>query len=194
MIPSGVRAAGSPVGKLRFHGGNISGQGFTTGHWEIAGLVAEKPFRIFPPAYPSFPDELIAPLKRRSDGRSSGTRRPPAPSSSKSSARSTGLECPICYTAADSILQIAAHEEVIPLAELYSMCEIAREICDLYMFPRRDRTSIYRPPGKLQENRPEKGLQHRPFAIDILQQHGVRTIGVEKSGISSMKRPRRELP
>lgn len=102
------------------------GKDTTTGHWEIAGLVLDKPF----PTYPNgFPKEVLDEFERRigrkvlANGPASGTA---IISELGDEHVKTGY--PIVYTSADSVFQIAAHEDVIPLDELYNMCRIAREI------------------------------------------------------------------
>jgi phosphopentomutase len=103
-----------------------AGKDSTTGHWELCGLQLARPF----PTYPSgFPAEVVAEFARRT-GRTvignvvgSGT---DVISRFGAEQRRTGGW--ILYTSADSVFQIAAHEEVIPLAELYRGCEVAREM------------------------------------------------------------------
>ncbi len=104
-----------------------NGKDTTIGHWEIAGIVSEKPLPVFPNG---FPDELIDQLK-------SATNRGilcNEPYSGTEVIHDYGREHVetgdlIVYTSADSVLQIAAHEEVVPIEQLYEYCDIAREIC-----------------------------------------------------------------
>ena len=103
------------------------GKDTTIGHWEIAGVISEKPLPTFPHG---FPKELLDELSART-GRKILCNRP---YSGTEVIRDFGEEhCKtgalIVYTSADSVLQIAAHEEVVPVAELYRYCEIARELC-----------------------------------------------------------------
>lgn len=103
------------------------GKDTTTGHWEIAGLVSENPMPTFPDG---FPEELLNQLRERT-GREILCNKP---YSGTDVIRDYGEEhvrtgALIVYTSADSVLQIAAHESVIPVEELYHICEIAREIC-----------------------------------------------------------------
>ncbi len=98
----------------------------TSGHWELAGLIMEKPFRTFPDG---FPRELMDAFERRIGRDTIGNR----VASGTFIIQDLGDEHvstgkPIVYTSADSVFQIAAHEEVIPLNELYGMCETAREM------------------------------------------------------------------
>ena len=102
------------------------GKDTTTGHWELMGVVTPQPL----PTYPhGFPFELIDPFMHRT-GR--GVLRN-KPASGTDIIQELGEEHQatgkwIVYTSADSVFQVAAHEETIPLAELYAACEIAREI------------------------------------------------------------------
>jgi phosphopentomutase len=102
------------------------GKDTTTGHWEMAGIHLEKPFPLFPAG---FPREVMDPFEREIGRRSLGNK---AASGTEIIAE-LGEEhvrtgSPIVYTSADSVFQIAAHEEVIPLWELYKICETARRI------------------------------------------------------------------
>jgi len=102
------------------------GKDTTTGHWEIAGCVSEKPFPTFPNG---FPPELISEFERRT-GRKvlcnlpySGTK--VIADYGEEHIKTGAL---IVYTSADSVFQIAAHENVVPVEQLYKYCEIAREL------------------------------------------------------------------
>lgn len=102
------------------------GKDTTTGHWEIAGLISGKPM----PTYPNgFPEEIIKEFSRRT-GRGVLCNQPYSGTEvikkyGEEHRRTGDL---IVYTSADSVFQVAAHEEVVPLSELYRFCEIAREI------------------------------------------------------------------
>jgi len=103
------------------------GKDTMTGHWEIMGLHVTKPFQTFTDT--GFPEELITLLETKTGRKIIGNK---AASGTEilvelgEEHMSTGSL--IVYTSADSVLQIAAHEEVVPLDELYRICEIAREI------------------------------------------------------------------
>lgn len=102
------------------------GKDTTTGHWEIGGIISEKPF----PTYPEgFPDEILNEFSKRT-GRKVLCNKPYSGTQvltdyGKEHLRTGAL---IVYTSADSVFQIAAHEEAVPVEELYRYCEIAREI------------------------------------------------------------------
>ncbi len=101
-----------------------AGKDTTTGHWEMMGVVTRRPF----PTYPNgFPEEIIREFERRIGRGTLGNK----VASGTEIIKQLGEEhirtgCPIVYTSADSVFQIAAHEEVVPVDELYEMCLIAR--------------------------------------------------------------------
>jgi phosphopentomutase len=103
-----------------------AGKDSVTGHWEIAGVVLDTPFPTFPHGFPA---ELIAEFESRISRRTLGNE---VASGTEIIERlgdahvRTGQ--PIVYTSADSVFQIAAHEDVIPVPELYRICEIAYEL------------------------------------------------------------------
>ena len=103
-----------------------TGKDTTTGHWELAGIISENPF----PTYPDgFPAEVIKPFEEEIGKEVLGNK---AASGTViieelcKEHKKTGK--PIVYTSADSVFQIAAHEEIIPIDELYEMCRKARQI------------------------------------------------------------------
>jgi phosphopentomutase len=103
-----------------------AGKDTTTGHWELAGLLLEKPF----PTYPNgFPPDLMAAFEARI-GRTTLGNYPASGTDIIDDLAPTQLKTgqPIVYTSADSVFQIAAHEEIIPLDELYRMCQTARDL------------------------------------------------------------------
>lgn len=102
------------------------GKDTMTGHWELMGLNIKTPFQTFPNG---FPKELLDELTKRTNRKVIGN----IPASGTEIIEQLGKEhmetgAIIVYTSADSVLQIAAHEEVVPLEELYKICEIAREL------------------------------------------------------------------
>ena len=103
------------------------GKDTTIGHWEIAGLESEQPLPTFPNG---FPEELIQEFEKRT-GRKAICNLPYSGTEvikdyGKESIETGAL---IVYTSADSVFQIAAHEDIVPVEELYRYCEIARELC-----------------------------------------------------------------
>jgi phosphopentomutase len=121
--PAGVPQCGS-VGVLT----ELSaGKDTTTGHWELAGIVLREPFRI----YKSFPAEMVRAIEAEAgvtflgNIAASGTE-----ILDRLGAQHVRTGNPILYTSADSVVQIAAHEEVVPLDRLYGICKIARAHAD----------------------------------------------------------------
>ncbi|MBR4467493.1 MAG: phosphopentomutase [Clostridia bacterium] len=116
----------SPSGSYARLAEKSLGKDTTIGHWEIAGLVSERPL----PTYPEgFPEEVISEFESKT-GRKTLCNRP---YSGTDVIRDYGKEhletgALIVYTSADSVFQIAAHEDLVPVPELYRYCEIAREI------------------------------------------------------------------
>ena len=112
------------------------GKDTMTGHWEIAGLRIDKPFRVFPDG---FPEELVRQIEDHT-GRKIVANRPASGTQIIDEWGEHQMETGdlIVYTSADPVLQIAAHEDIIPLEELYEICEYVREITkdDPYMIGR----------------------------------------------------------
>lgn len=105
-----------------------AGKDTTIGHWEIAGIISEKPLPVFPDG---FPDEVIKEFERRT-GRKTLCNKP---YSGTEVIKDYGEEhmktgALIVYTSADSVFQVAANENVVPVKKLYEYCEIARDILE----------------------------------------------------------------
>ena len=122
-------AVENPIGSYGKCTLKSNGKDTTTGHWEMAGIILEKAFPTFPDGFPpQIIDEFVA--KAKVPGVLGNI-----PASGTEIIKSLGEEHvrtgkPIVYTSADSVFQIAAHEEVIPVERLYEICEIARDILD----------------------------------------------------------------
>jgi phosphopentomutase len=102
------------------------GKDTTTGHWEMAGIHLDEPFPLFPHG---FPPEIISEFERQTGRRTLGNKA----ASGTEIIQELGEEhmrtgSVIVYTSADSVFQVAAHEQVVPIEELYRMCETARAI------------------------------------------------------------------
>ncbi|NMA68490.1 MAG: phosphopentomutase [Desulfitobacterium sp.] len=124
----GVEPLSHPQGVFGKMAEKSPGKDTTTGHWEIAGIVLEQPFPTFPQGFPEdFLREFEKRIGREVMGNevASGTE-----IIQRLGEEHTRTGRPIVYTSADSVFQIAAHQEVIPLTELYKICEIAREMLD----------------------------------------------------------------
>ena len=103
-----------------------AGKDSTAGHWEMTGVVLKRPLPIYPHG---FPPELVAAFEHRIDRKVIGNK----VASGTEIIKELGAEhmrtgFPILYTSADSVFQLAAHQDIIPLTQLYHMCEIARDM------------------------------------------------------------------
>ena len=158
------------------------GKDTTTGHWEIAGLITEKPF----PTYTNgFPKDLIEEFEKQTGKKVLGN----YPASGTAIIADLGEEqmktgALIVYTSADSVFQIAAHEEIIPIDDLYKYCEIARKLLKGDHAVSR---VIARPfigkPGNFTrtENRRDFSLEPPTDTfLDVLAKKGFSVIGVGK--------------
>jgi phosphopentomutase len=159
------------------------GKDTTTGHWEMAGIWLDQAFPVYPHG---FPKELIAEFERRICRRTLGNK----PASGTEIIKELGEEhvrtgFPIVYTSGDSVFQIAAHEEVIPIAELYRECQIARDLCD---GPNRVGRVIARPfVGTAAANFRRTERRHdyaveppKPMLLDVLGDLSVPVFGIGK--------------
>lgn len=148
----------------------ISGKGkdTTIGHWELMGVITQIPF----PTYPhGFPPELITDFERRIGLKTIGNK----PASGTQIINELGEEhvrtgSPIVYTSADSVFQIAAHEEVIPIEEQYRICKIAREM--LNAPPHNIERVIARPflgePGNYERTERRRDFSLPPTGVTLL--------------------------
>lgn len=123
----GVRKEPYPIAQYGIMQEVSKGKDTTTGHWEIAGLVLDEPFRVYPNGFPQ--DIIEKFIKKTNCGGILGN----IPSSGTKIIEDLNKEhqqtkFPIIYTSADSVFQIAVDIDVIPLETLYDMCKIAREI------------------------------------------------------------------
>lgn len=160
------------------------GKDTITGHWEIAGLCLRPGFARFPPGPPSFPEALIREFERRTGRPVIGNRA----ADGLAIIHALGAEqirtgAWIVYTSADSVFQICAHEETIPLEELYRACAIARELCD----PLRVGRVIARPftgrPGSFRRTEHRRDFAYRspePTVLERLAAAGIEVWAVGK--------------
>lgn len=127
----GGTPTGAPLGACGRMAERSPGKDSVTGHWEMMGVVLDRPFPTFPQG---FPPEVIAEFERRIGRRTIGN----TVASGTAIIDALGPEHvrtghPIVYTSADSVFQIAAHEGVIPIAEQYRICEVAFDLVGLGM-------------------------------------------------------------
>ncbi len=158
------------------------GKDTTTGHWEMAGVWLDQAFPVYPNG---FPREIIEQFERAIGKKTLGNK----PASGTEIIKELGAEhvrtgFPIVYTSGDSVFQIAAHEEVIPIPQLYRMCEIARKMLD---GKHRVGRVIARPflgqPGAFRrtERRHDYAVEPpRPMLLDVLAERKVPVLGIGK--------------
>ena len=147
-----------------------NGKDTMTGHWEIMGLNIEQPFQVFPEG---FPDDLIKELEEKSGRKIIGNK----PASGTEILDELGEEhmktgSLIVYTSADSVLQIAAHEEIVPLDELYKICELAREMTmnDKYMVGRIIARPFLGKPGEFTRTANRHDYALKPFDRTVMNE------------------------
>ena len=158
------------------------GKDTTTGHWEMAGVWLDQAFPVYKQG---FPPEVIDAFEAQIGRKTIGNK----PASGTEIIKELGEEHvmtgkPIVYTSGDSVFQIAAHEDVIPIAELYRMCEIARKLLD---GTHRVGRVIARPFAGPAGNFARTSRRHdyavdppRPMLLDVLQERNVPMFGIGK--------------
>jgi phosphopentomutase len=172
----------SPIGAYGKGATHSPGKDTTTGHWEMAGVWLDQAF----PTYPhGFPQDLIAEFEKQIGRGTLGNK----PASGTEIIKELGEEHvrtgkPIVYTSGDSVFQIAAHEDVIPISELYRMCEIARKLLD---GPNRVGRVIARPFAGTSGHFARTTRRHdyavdppKPMLLDVLAKRGVPAFGIGK--------------
>ncbi|MBN2163687.1 MAG: phosphopentomutase [Pontiellaceae bacterium] len=127
----GISPAAAPLASYGMMQEVSKGKDTVTGHWEICGLEINPGFHNFPLDYPSFPPDLIDAFEKETGRAVIGNKA----ASGTAIIEELGEEqmrsgAWIAYTSADSVMQLAAHNDIIPLDELYRSCEIARRLCD----------------------------------------------------------------
>ncbi|MEB2302295.1 phosphopentomutase [Lysinibacillus xylanilyticus] len=159
------------------------GKDTMTGHWEIMGLNIDKPFKVYPEGFPA---ELIAELEKRT-GRKVLCNKPASGTQVIEDFGKEHMETGaiIVYTSADPVLQIAAHEEIIPLEELYKICEIARELTlqPEYLVGRVIARPFIGTPGDFARTSNRHDYALKPFGhttMNVLQDAGLDVIAIGK--------------
>jgi phosphopentomutase len=147
-----------------------NGKDTMTGHWEIMGLNIETPFRVFPDG---FPDTLIQELEEKTGRKIIGNK----PASGTAILDELGEEhlktgSLIVYTSADSVIQIAAHEEIVPIDELYKICQITREVTlrEEYMLGRVIARPFIGEPGNFTRTANRHDYALKPFDRTVMNE------------------------
>lgn len=192
----GINKTATPIGQYGTLQEKSKGKDTTTGHWEIAGLVSEKPFATFPQG---FPKELIDKFIEETGCKGILANIPASGTAIieqlNDEHHKTGF--PIVYTSADSVFQIALDTDMIPLQTLYKWCEIARTILDEGKY---NVARVIARPYKIIDGKPTRISKDRrdysmaPFGktvLDKVKDAGAKVIGIgkiedifEKAGIT----------
>ena len=192
----GINKNATPIGQYGTLQEKSKGKDTTTGHWEIAGLVSEKPFATFPQG---FPKELIDKFIEETGCKGILANIPASGTAIieqlNEEHHKTGF--PIVYTSADSVFQIALDTDMIPLQTLYKWCEIARKILDEGKY---NVARVIARPYKIIDGKPTRISKDRrdysmaPFGktvLDKVKDAGAKVIGIgkiedifEKAGIT----------
>ena len=184
-LVDGLADVDAPAASWGRYTERAAGKDSTTGHWALAGLVLETPFPTYPDGFPS--DVVAAFCERAGVGGVLGNR----PASGTEVIADLGREHqrtgrPIVYTSADSVFQVAAHVDTIPLEDLYRVCQVARDrVCvgehavgRVIARPFRGEPGAYE---RLSAQRKDLSLPPpAPTLLDALRQSGVRTVCVGK--------------
>jgi phosphopentomutase len=188
----GVKPADQPIAGFGAMQEMSRGKDTTTGHWEMAGLLLEDGFELFPPGPPSFPRQLIADFEARTGRRVLGNKA----ASGTRIIEELGEQqirdgAWIVYTSGDSVFQVAAHEDVIPLEELYRGCAIARELCTPYRIGRVIARPYVGKPGSFRRTESRRDYSYplpEPTVLDRLSEAGMTVTTVGKLDDIFLKR------
>jgi phosphopentomutase len=180
--PKHQAPAAAPLGAYGKGVTRSPGKDTTTGHWEMAGVWLDRAFPVYKNG---FPKELIEEFEKLIGRKTIGNK----PASGTEIIKELGEEHvrtgkPIVYTSGDSVFQIATHEDTVPIAELYRMCEIARKLLD---GPHRVGRVIARPFTGMPGNFIRTTRRHdyavdppKPMLMDVLAERKVRVFGIGK--------------
>jgi phosphopentomutase len=166
----GIPETGTPSASFGAMREVSDGKDTITGHWEIAGLEMNPGFHVFPPAPPSFPEDLTREFCARTGRGMQGNKA----ASGTAIIEELGEEHIrtgdwICYTSADSVFQIAAHVDVIPLDELYRGCEVARELCNPFPVGRVIARPFRGEPGSFERTEDRRDFAFEPSEPTLLE-------------------------
>ena len=179
----GTPAVADPAGAYGRMAESAAGKDSVTGHWEMTGVILRKPLPTFPDGFPA---TIVEPFERAIGRRVIGN----VAASGTEIIKALGEEhlrtgSPILYTSTDSVFQVAAHQDVIPLEELYHICQIAR--AQLMSADRALGRVIARPfigqPGHFTRTEHRRDFALEPLGttlLDILKDAGKDVIGIGK--------------
>lgn len=184
-VPAGLEIDGEATGFYAACAEKSFGKDTPSGHWEMAGVPVMFDWGYFQQEYPSFPEELLTELCERCNL--------PGVIGNKAASGTVILEelgdehiksgKPIVYTSADSVFQIAAHEEHFGLDRLYEVCAVARELVDKYEIGRVIARPFVGENGSFERTGNRKDLAtppHKPTVLEKLEASGREVISVGK--------------
>lgn len=178
----GVAAVPDPLASWGRMAEMSHGKDTIAGHWEMMGIILDQAFALFPQG---FPPELLNDFKQRTGV--AGVLGNKAASGTEIIAE-LGSEhirsaFPIVYTSADSVLQIAAHEEIIPLEKLYEICRQSRKICDAWRIGRVIARPFIGSAGNFSRTTNRRDFPMLPpgeTVLDILRKNGLEVTAIGK--------------
>lgn len=181
----GIKKTATPIAQYGTLVEKSKGKDTTTGHWEIAGIVSEKPFATFPEG---FPTELINKFIEETNCGGVLANCPASGTAiiEKLNDEHHSTQYPIVYTSADSVFQIAVDTDLIPLETLYKWCEIARKILDEGKY---NVARVIARPYKVIDGKPSRISKDRrdysmaptgKTVLDKLKDAGAKVIGIGK--------------
>ncbi|MEO5721732.1 MAG: phosphopentomutase [Chthoniobacterales bacterium] len=156
-----------------------AGKDTTTGHWELAGIELKEPFAV----YEQFPADLVRAIEREAGVEFLGNyARSGTTILEELGAEHVRTGKPILYTSADSVLQIAAHEDVLPIERLYDICEVARRHADGARIGRVIARPFDGAPGHFRRTARRHDYSMKPprSVLNLISESGANVIGVGK--------------
>lgn len=183
IVPiEGVPAANPPIGNYGKLTEKAAGKDSTSGHWEMAGVILDKPFPVFPKG---FPRDLVEEFERRAGVEVIGN----VAASGTEIIQKLGFahletKALILYTSADSVFQLAAHERLYPPERLYDICQTARELLQgEYAVGRVIARPFEGEPGNFKRTRNRRDFSLEPPSdtiLDLFIKNNLRTVGIGK--------------
>ncbi|MBI5048276.1 MAG: phosphopentomutase [Deltaproteobacteria bacterium] len=179
----GLKKSSNPIASYGRMAEASKGKDTSTGHWEITGLILDKPFSTYPNG---FPKEIMDRFKKETGLDYLGNKA----ASGTEIIKELGEEHiktgkPIVYTSADSVFQIAAHEDIIPVDRLYEICIITRKIVDEYNIVRVIARPFAGGKGLFKRTEHRKDFSLAPTSetvLDKLKARGFPVVGIGKIG------------
>jgi len=180
----GIKKVTNPTATVATLVEKSKGKDTTTGHWEIAGLISEKPFATYPEG---FPDELIEKFIKETNCGGVLANHPASGTAiiEELNEEHHNTKFPIVYTSADSVFQIAVDTDLIPLETLYKWCEIARKLLDEgdYNTARviaRPYKIIDGKPKRISKDRRDFSMAPKQTLLNLIKDGGGKVIGIGK--------------